>query len=426
MAERAGVTPAARGRTRGTTSGQESQAAMASTAFTGSAGQTVLDVKGLSKSYGSVSALQDVNFHVSSGEVVAILGPSGCGKTTLLRVIAGLETPSAGQISLMGADVTHARVQDRRVGIMFQSYALFPHLTVDKNVKFGLEATKLPQDEQVNRFKTAMQLVRLDPREYADRLPRELSGGQQQRVALARALVIEPRILLLDEPFSNLDAKVREGMRLELLSRLKEAGVTTLLVTHDQMDAAYMSDRVVVLEHGHITQVAPYADLYTQPSSPFVGDFIGESNWIKGCRVQDVVVDSGLAVVEVPGVGLWRARLTTGGGSPSGSSVVGRACSLMIRREAIVNLARQHDTATSPTKLGDAAPAGNLFTGRVRSVVNLGLNAVVWLNVTPDGDALPFNMRHTAIDIGTGDGSGIAVAGTLDPAMCVVFDADGQ
>src|SRR3989442_3480256 len=221
-----------------------------------------LRLRGLSKSYGSSAAVSGLNLSVEKGEFVSLLGPSGCGKTTTLQMIAGFVDVTSGRIALDGRDITHAKPNTRGLGVVFQSYALFPHMNVRANVSFGLEMRRMPRAEREERVTAALALVHLTG--LADRYPRELSGGQRQRVALARALVIEPPVLLLDEPLSNLDAKLREDMQFELRRIQRKVGTTTVMVTHDQTEALSISDRVVVMEAGRITQVdAPYR-LYEQ------------------------------------------------------------------------------------------------------------------------------------------------------------------
>ncbi|MFC3124237.1 ABC transporter ATP-binding protein [Pseudoroseomonas globiformis] len=234
----------------------------------------VLD--GIAKHYGSVAAVREVSVRVAQGEFLGLLGPSGCGKTTTLQMIAGFETPSAGAIRLEGRDLAAIPANRRNIGLVFQSYALFPHMNVAENVAFGLEMRKVPKPERTERVKRALDLVHLS--HLAERYPRQMSGGQQQRVALARALVIEPRLLLLDEPLSNLDAKLREEMQVELRELQKRVGVTTILVTHDQQEAMALCDRVAVMQAGNIVQIDEPWRAYDAPADGFVADFLGRSN----------------------------------------------------------------------------------------------------------------------------------------------------
>ena len=239
-----------------------------------------LQLNALSKRYGAVDAVVATDLVIEKGEFVSLLGPSGCGKTTTLQMIAGFVDVSGGQILLDGRDITHAKPASRGLGVVFQSYALFPHMSVRDNVAFGLKMRKIPAGEIASKVKTVLELVRLAP--HAERYPRELSGGQRQRVALARALVIEPPVLLLDEPLSNLDANLREEMQFEIRRIQCAVGITTLMVTHDQAEALSISDRVVVMQAGRVTQIdAPYK-LYEHPRTRFISDFVGKANLLPG------------------------------------------------------------------------------------------------------------------------------------------------
>lgn len=241
-----------------------------------------VQLEGLGKRYGEIDAVVATNLSVEKGEFVSLLGPSGCGKTTTLQMIAGFVEVSSGRIVLDGRDITHAKPASRGLGVVFQSYALFPHMTVKDNVAFGLRMRKVPGAELQQRVDRVLKLVRLN--QHAERYPRELSGGQRQRVALARALVIEPPVLLLDEPLSNLDANLREEMQYEIRRIQREVGITTLMVTHDQSEALSISDRVVVMQAGRITQIdAPYT-LYEHPRTEFISGFVGKANLLPGER----------------------------------------------------------------------------------------------------------------------------------------------
>ena len=239
-----------------------------------------LSLSGLVKRYGATTAVERVDLEVGEGEFVALLGPSGCGKTTTLRMVAGFVEPTEGRIAIAGRDVTRAPPHGRDTGMVFQSYALFPHMSVAQNVAFGLEMRKVGRAEREARVTEALRLVRLEG--LADRLPRQLSGGQQQRVALARALVVNPAVFLLDEPLSNLDAKLRAAVRLEIRSLQRRLGQTTLFVTHDQEEALTMADRLVVMEKGRVRQVGSAEELYERPADAFVAGFIGRCNFFAG------------------------------------------------------------------------------------------------------------------------------------------------
>ncbi len=239
-----------------------------------------ITVQGLNKRFGSFDAVQDVSFEAQDGKITAILGPSGSGKSTVLRMIAGLETPDSGRITLAEEEQTFAPVQERRVGFVFQHYALFRHMTVRDNVAFGLSIRKEPKAETRARVEDLLELVQLAP--YADRYPDQLSGGQRQRVALARALAPRPKVLLLDEPFGALDARVRQELRRWLDDLHRELNVTSLLVTHDQEEALELANEVIVMHAGRVEQVGSPAEIYNQPASPFVAGFIGAANVIEG------------------------------------------------------------------------------------------------------------------------------------------------
>lgn len=239
-----------------------------------------LDIEHLEKSFGPMKVVKDFNLGIDKGEFISLLGPSGCGKTTVLRMVAGFETPSTGAIRIDGHDMVGLRPNRRKIGMVFQAYALFPNLTVAQNVAFGLEMRKIAKAEREERVKAMLGLVHLAP--FAERYPRQLSGGQRQRVAIARALVIQPPVLLLDEPLSNLDAKLREEMQFELRRIQQRVGTTTIMVTHDQAEALSISDRVVVMEQGRMTQVdAPYK-LYENPATAFISTFVGKMNRLEG------------------------------------------------------------------------------------------------------------------------------------------------
>jgi putative spermidine/putrescine transport system ATP-binding protein len=241
-----------------------------------------LELSGLTKRYRETVAVDQVSLAVERGESVALLGPSGCGKTTTLRLLAGLIEPDDGAIAVDGIDVTQLPAHRRNMGYVFQSYALFPHLSVLRNIGFGLEERRIARAEIGRRIDEAVALVRLGGLER--RKPRELSGGQQQRVALARALVIEPSVLLLDESLSNLDAKLRDAMRQEIRAIQRRLAITTLLVTHDQIEALTMCDRVAVMSEGRIVQVGTPTEIYENPATRFVAGFVGRGNWLEAKR----------------------------------------------------------------------------------------------------------------------------------------------
>jgi spermidine/putrescine ABC transporter ATP-binding subunit len=257
----------------------------------------VLVVTGIRRQFGSVTALQNVDLSVNPGELLTLLGPSGSGKTTLLKLIAGFDTADAGSIVLSGRDITFASPAARDIGMVFQNYALFPHLTVAQNVAFPLQMRRVPRAEIAARVRDVLKLVDLPA--YGERLPKALSGGQQQRVALARAIVYNPGLLLLDEPFGALDRKLREQMQLEVRRLQRRLGLTTIFVTHDQEEALVLSDRIVVMNEGRIVQIDTPTALYRSPNSRFVADFLGESNLFRGaCRGDGGIVLEGGTVLQ--------------------------------------------------------------------------------------------------------------------------------
>jgi len=262
-----------------------------------------ISLRSLTKRFGTTVAVNNLNLDLEEGELVALLGPSGCGKTTTLRMIAGFEEADSGTISFGGRDVTSLPPERRNTGMVFQNYALFPHLTVAQNVAFGLEMRKVPKAEIARRVDAILDKVQL--RELADRYPRQLSGGQQQRTALARALVINPSVLLLDEPLANLDAKLREEMRFYIRSLQQEFGITTVYVTHDQSEALVLADRIAVMKDGVLQQVGTPTDIYQRPGNAWVADFIGLTNLVPGVITDRegsrVLVDTDLGVLSGTG-----------------------------------------------------------------------------------------------------------------------------
>lgn len=254
-----------------------------------------LQVERLTKRFGEIAAVDDVTISIRKGEIFALLGSSGCGKSTLLRMLAGFETPSAGSIFLDGQEISSLRPYERPINMMFQSYALFPHLSVWENIAFGLKRHHQPRDQIAAQVDRMLALVQLKP--FALRKPHQLSGGQQQRVALARSLALEPRLLLLDEPLGALDRKLREQTQFELHSIIKKVGVTCVLVTHDQEEAMTMADRIAVMSAGRLVQVGAPREIYETPTSRFVADFIGTVNLFDGVLIEDEVDH---CVIETP------------------------------------------------------------------------------------------------------------------------------
>jgi iron(III) transport system ATP-binding protein len=239
-----------------------------------------IEFRHVSKRYGEVAAVRDISFTIEAGTLVTLLGPSGCGKTTTLRLIAGLELPTGGSIFIGGVDVSQTAASERDVSMVFQSYALFPHMSVLENVRYGLVVAKMPKAAADARARATLAAVGLDG--FDERLPSELSGGQQQRVAVARALVLEPSVLLFDEPLSNLDARLRRQMREEIRELQQRLSLTVVYVTHDQAEAMAVSDRIIVMNRAAIAQEGAPRELYEQPSDPFVAGFMGDANRVRG------------------------------------------------------------------------------------------------------------------------------------------------
>ncbi|MDR3513559.1 MAG: ABC transporter ATP-binding protein [Caulobacteraceae bacterium] len=282
---------------------------------------TEVVIQDLTKRYGAAAAVDSISLSISEGEFVSLLGPSGCGKSTTLRLVAGFDQADAGKILFDGQDVSPLPPERRDIGMVFQSYALFPHMTVAQNLAFGLQMRKAPRAVIEERVARALDLVRLDGK--ADRYPRELSGGQQQRVALARALVIEPRILLLDEPLANLDAKLRDEMRLFIGELQRRVGITTIYVTHDQAEAMNMSDQVVVMFKGRIEQRGSPRDIYERPNGLEVATFIGQANFLSAT----VTVDTGRLMAQT--------ALGTRPLPPESDASPGQVLSVLVRPEAL-------------------------------------------------------------------------------------------
>jgi iron(III) transport system ATP-binding protein len=283
----------------------------------------------VTKTFASVKALQDVSLGIGEGELFLMVGPSGCGKTTALRIIAGFYKPDMGSVRFDDKEVDNLPPYKRNTGMVFQNYALWPHMNVYDNVAFGLKMRKISADECVDRVKRVLNIVKM--REFAERFPNQLSGGQQQRIALARALVIEPSVLLLDEPLSNLDAKLRVEMRSEIRRIQKELGITTIYVTHDQTEALAIADKIAVMNVGNISQVGTPREIYQYPENPFVASFMGEPNVLDG-RIDTVNKEAGLARVRIDEKLVLEGRLPR----DFSSYTVGDKVSCFIRPETIL------------------------------------------------------------------------------------------
>ncbi len=351
----------------------------------------------VTKRFDRVVAVDRVSLDIGEGEFFFLLGPSGCGKTTLLRMIAGFYEPEGGRVVFGDRDVTDLPPNERNTGMVFQNYALWPHMSVRKNVEYGLSMRGVNRAEVDQRVNRALDMVQMSP--YADRSPNQLSGGQQQRVALARALVIEPDVVLMDEPLSNLDARLRLEMRQQILDLQREIGTTMIYVTHDQKEALAMSHRMAVMDSGHVVQVGTARDLYQQPQTRFLADFIGEINFISGTVAElgdYIVVDTGLGSVR---------------GRPSGAPVQrGDAVLCAVRPEGLEFVE------------GEPGPEVNTVSGQVRNAVYLGEIEQYVVDLV-DGTPLkvveydPVNPKATRGD---------TVRLQFLPAKVVVLPADGD
>jgi len=337
---------------------------------------TRIEITNLVKTFGSgpgaTRAVDELSITIEPGELFFLLGPSGCGKTTLLRMIAGFIDPTSGRISFNGRGVTHEPPNKRNTGMVFQSYALWPHMTVADNVGFGLKVRKVGASERAARIKEALASVQME--RYAQRRPNQLSGGQQQRVSLARALVIKPDVLLLDEPLSNLDAKLRNELRLEIRRICKSAGITTVYVTHDQKEALSMADRVALLREGRVVQLGTPVELYRSPRTRFVAEFLGETNLI---RASARGTEDGTTTLEID-AGAFHAKL---GDPPRG------ACTISIRPEAIALAPRGHE-GTLPATIVESAYLGET----AQHIVELkGAGAIKVAELNPFGHGETFH-----------------------------------
>ncbi|MCC6008477.1 MAG: ABC transporter ATP-binding protein [Rhodobacteraceae bacterium] len=329
---------------------------------------------GVSKAYGSVTALQPLDLEIREGEFLSLLGPSGCGKTTTLRIVAGFVEPTTGHVAIGGRDVTHTPPQKRNIGMVFQDYALFPHMTVADNIGFGLRERRVSRAQEQARVRELLDLIHLP--QIADRFPSEISGGQAQRVALARAVAYTPAVLLLDEPLGALDLKMREAMQAEIRRIQQELGITALYVTHDQTEAMSMSDRIAVMKDGVMAQIGTAQEIYDSPSSRFVAGFVGQINLAEGTFLGG---DAGQAVAEIAGL---RLR-----GTAAGTPNVGAPVTMAIRPEAIVLTSACTQTGAQDNVLDGTIKAigfaGNLARVEVEGA---GISLIVELR--------PAELRH--------------------------------
>ncbi len=351
-----------------------------------------VDIRNISLSYGKTPVLRDVTLAIKPGEFFALLGPSGSGKSTLLRLIAGFNQCQSGTLHVGGTDITNIPPWNRNIGMVFQNYALWPHMTVDQNVAFGLEERRLPRTEIARKVAAALELVGLA--DFGSRRPNQLSGGQQQRVAVARTIAIEPKLLLLDEPLSNLDAQLRLHMRVELLALQRKLGITTLFVTHDQEEALSISDRVAVLDGGVIQQVGTPMDLYDRPASAFIANFVGTINVISGT----VTATSSGAIFESPLLG--RVPL------PAAVATSGSA-----------------QVAFRPHTLSLAPPEGQTAPGTIRIAGTIAgrefLGEFIRYNIAVQGNHLIADQPHYSGNIEFLPGSAINVG--LDPTQLTLL-----
>ena len=356
-----------------------------------------LELSQIRKAFNQNVVVQNFDLGIEKGEFVSFLGPSGCGKTTTLRMVAGFDLPTSGTIRIDGKDITHLRPNQRNVGMVFQSYALFPNMTVGENVAFGLKIGKWPTAEIKARVDEMLAIIKLP--HLVDRYPYQLSGGQQQRVALARALAIKPQVLLLDEPLSALDAKIRVALREEIRGLQQKLGITTIFVTHDQEEALSMSDRIVVMNEGRIDQVGTPFDVYNQPKTRFVASFVGTLSVLNGR-----VVDAAAGVLEVGG-----QKIVAGRGFPN--TKAGEDCSVSLRPEAA--------RLEIDTGQGAVGSDRNCLRGTVEDVSFLG--AVVRIKVRLGDNLLSLDtFNNPGV---TPPARGTAATVTFSPADLLVLEA---
>ncbi|HSG13443.1 MAG TPA: ABC transporter ATP-binding protein [Gaiellaceae bacterium] len=357
----------------------------------------VIRIEGVTKRFGSVTAVDDVTLSVREGEFFGLLGPSGCGKTTLLRMLAGFETPDSGRLLLDGADLAGVKPNKRPVNMMFQSYALFPHMTVERNVAYGLRMEGVPKKRALERANEILELVQLPG--FGGRRPSQLSGGQRQRVALARALVKQPRVLLLDEPLSALDRQIRGEMQIELKRIQHALGVTFVVVTHDQEEALTMADRIAVLDHGRAVQTGTPEELYESPATPFVARFLGDSNVFSG-----ILETAGATTALRDGDARW---VIDSSAAAAVDLQAGASASAVVRPERM---------ALGPA--GAPPAAENLVSGVVAETVYLGAARKVVVDL-PDGRSLQVRLEAWSGDVELAPGDSVVVGWSAADAAIV-------
>jgi ABC-type Fe3+/spermidine/putrescine transport system ATPase subunit len=359
---------------------------------------SAVELQDVVKRFGNVAAVDGLSFSVQPGQCVSLLGPSGCGKTTTLRLIAGFEAPDRGTVRIGGRDMAGRRPYERNVGLVFQDYALFPHMTVEDNVAYGMRQRGVARGEISGRVRRRLEQVRLVGFEL--RRPSQLSGGEQQRVALARALAIEPDVLLLDEPLSNLDAKLRQELRLELKTLLRSVGTTTIVVTHDQEEAITLSEHVIIVNRGRIEQQGPPGEVYGRPRNRFVAEFMGRTNWFTG------------RLTEAVGPGLWRFE--------SDGKTVFTVAHDGGRADLAVDVAVRPEriTVERVSSHGEAG-SDNRLTGEVTIVEYLGADLHHWVR-------LPSGERVLAVEKNVGqplDSAGTPIRIRFERSGCIVLPA---
>jgi putative spermidine/putrescine transport system ATP-binding protein len=356
-----------------------------------------LEIAEVRKQFQQNVVVKGFDLGIERGEFVSLLGPSGCGKTTVLRMVAGFESPTAGAIRIDGRDVTHLRPNQRNVGMVFQAYALFPNMTVADNVAFGLKVAKRPPAEIKARVEEMLEMIKLP--HLAARFPYQCSGGQQQRVALARALAHKPKVLLLDEPLSALDAKIRVSLREDIRALQRSLGITTIFVTHDQEEALSMSDRVVVMNEGRVDQVGAPFEIYNDPATRFVANFVGTLSVLKG-----KVLDPKAGRIQVGGSEIVASRRAI-------NANAGDACAVALRPEAAV-LENGHDLGAGRNRLG----------GTIDEVSFLG--SVVRIRVKIDGDAISLDTFNNPSALPPQRGAPVVVSFT--PQDVLVLDGESK